>query len=215
MRLPSAIAAATLAAVCTGCSGDTTSSGDLRQSTLIEGRGAEPNLIIGTTTLSRARTTLGGAASEPSTAGSEIAIEAGPFRLIFVTPEAGGEPVLHAIRTARIPNPQYPRWQGQTARGIGFLDSEDEVRAAYGPPAAEWERSFGGRALFYTAGVVLVVEHPSKITGYDGPPPTPTAGNVTEMWITGPFEILDAPQRVPGAQLSVTTPPRTSLQISF
>ena len=88
------------------------------------------------------------------------------------------------------------------------------MRAAYGQPAAEWHRSFGGRALYYTNGIVVVVEHPTKITGYEGPPPTPTSANVTELWITGPFQVLEHPQRVGEQQLVITTPPRTTLRIS-
>ena len=153
-------------------------------------------------------------AGETTTAGPETAVTAGPLRLIFAAPEAGGEAVLYAIRTARIPNPQYPQWKGRSSRGIGFLDSEEKVRAAYGPPAAEWHRSFGGRALYYTSGVVFVLEHPSKITGYEGPPPSPTSGHVTEMWVTVPFQVVEAPQAVSPGQLLVTTPPRTTLRIS-
>ena len=88
-----------------GCSDD-----GLEQATMVEGRGVEPHLTVVTTTVSQARMAVGAAANEPSTTGNETTIEAGPFRLIFVTPETGGEPVLQALRTARIPNPRYPRW---------------------------------------------------------------------------------------------------------
>lgn len=189
-------------------------AGRFEHAKLIEGRGLEPGLILGTTTLSQARGVLGDAAGETSTAGPETAVTAGPLRLVFAPPEAGGEAVLYAIRTARIPNPQYPQWRGRSGRGIGFLDSEEKVRAAYGAPAAEWHRSFGGRALYYTTGVLLVLEHPSNITSYEGPPPAPTSGNVTEMWFTVPFEVVEAPQAVSSGQRFVTTPPRTTLRIS-
>lgn len=199
------------AAVMVNC-GDGTA--DLTHASLVEGRGVEPGLVLNATTLAQARAQLGNAAGEASTSGPETELTAGPFRLVFVAAEAGGEPVLQAIRAARVPNPQYPQWKGRTGRGVGFLDAEGEVRAAYGAPAAEWHRSFGGRALYYTSGIVLVVEHPSKITGYQGPPPSPRSGHVTEVWITVPFQIVEAPQRVPSGQLLVTTPPRTTLRIS-
>src|SRR5688572_20794129 len=134
---------------------------DFENATLVEGRGVEPDLVFGTTTLSAAKSTLGESASEPSTAGPETTVEAGPYRLIFVAPDGGGDPVLQGIRTARIPNPNYPKWTGKTSGGITFLDNEEKVRATYGQPAAEWHRSFGGRALYYTNGVILILEHPS------------------------------------------------------
>jgi hypothetical protein len=184
------------------------------EATLIEGRGLEAGLVVGATTLSQARGFLGKAAGETSTSGDETVMTAGPFRLIFLPPETGGEAVLHAIRTARVANPQFPRWKGRSSRGIGFLDPEEKVRAAYGPPAVEWRRSFGGTAFYYTTGLVLVLEHPSSITGYEGPPPSPTSANVTEMWITVPFQIAEAGQTVQSGQLVVTTPPRTTLRIA-
>lgn len=68
--------------------------------------------------------------------------------------------------------------------------------------------------LHYTNGVVFTVEHPSRITDYDGAPPGPSTLAVTAIAITPPFEVLEAPQAAMGAgQLSVTGPPKTTLRI--
>lgn len=187
---------------------------DLERSLLVEGRGVEPDLLIGITTLAQARATLGPLATEPSTTGSETVLEAAPLRLVFFPPDSGGEPLLQAVRAARIPNPSMPSWEGRTAAGVAFLDTEERVRQVYGQPADEWHRSFGGRALYYPQGVVVVVEHPSAISGYTGPPPEPTSASVTELWVTAPFAVLDPGRRVGDQQRVISTPPRTTLRFT-
>lgn len=187
----------------------------LETATLVEGRGVEPDLIVGSTTLAQARSALGKSAREPSTTGNETEVVAGPLQLKFVTPDGGGDPVLQAIRTSRIPNPSYPRWTGKTSKGIGFLDAEQTVREAYGPPAAEWDRMTGGRVFYYTTGLILVLEQPAKITGYDGPPAAPPpAGNVVEVYVTPPFQIVEGTGYVMSGQQVVYTAPRTTLRIA-
>lgn len=71
----------------------------------------------------------------------------------------------------------------------------------------------GGSAID-TDGAVFYAEHPSKITGYDGPPPTPAGLNITRITVTAPFQILEAPEAAQSGQLTVTGPPRTSLPVS-
>lgn len=181
--------------------------------TLVEGRGIEPALIVGTTTLSHAKAAIGETESQPSTSGQETVWDVGAYWLHFASPEGGGEPVLHAITGMRRHNPQMPNFEGRTGRGIGFLASDEEMRAAYGPPAAEWIQT-DGRIFYYTEGIVFHAQHPSAITGYEGPPPTPTGVNITRISVTVPFEMLESPEAVRSGQLNVTGPPKTSLRVS-
>lgn len=192
-----------------GCGGSAIDT----DATLVEGRGIEPHLILGTTTLTQAKSVIGETTSQPSTSGQATEWDIGAYRLHFFSPNGGTEPVLHAITGMRRNNPQMPNFSGETGRGIGFLDSDEEMRAAYGPPAAEWIQT-GGRVFYYPDGAVFYAEHPSSITGYDGPPPTPTGLNITRITVTVPFQILEAPEAARSGQLNVTSPPKTSLPVS-
>lgn len=186
---------------------------NLKGATLQEGRGIE-SLVLGTTTLSQAVKTLGGAAGEPSTSSTDAQLEALPLRLQFAAAEGGGEPVLETIYTSRTENKTMPNWEGKTSRGIGLLDSVEKMHTAYGEPDAEWRQSWA-RVYYYKSGVLFSVEHPSRVRGYEGPPPTPTSGVITSLAVTLPFEVLEpAKEAMHSGQLSVTGPPKTSLRHS-
>lgn len=188
----------------------------LEMVTLIEGRGVEPDMIIGTTTLSQARAALGRAAGEVHTSGIETSMSAGPLQLTFINPQTGSDPVLYAIRTVWIPNPNYPfpKWKGKTSRSIGLLDSAEKLLAAYGQPATDWHSSGQGRFLYYPNGMIVTVEHPSRISNYEGPAPTDSSANVVAFYITPPFQILEHSRPVHSGGMIFRMPPKTSLIIS-
>lgn len=213
MRLPArpGLLLAALSCLFVACGGSG-GGNDLTRAELTEGKGAGP-LVVGSTTWSQAAELLDKELGAPEPTGSVAEFEASSLRLQFLVPEGGGEPVLHAIVALRRSNPNMPNHEGKTSRGIGFLSSTEEIHAAYGEPAAEWVR-VSDRMLYYTDGVVFTVEHPSRITGYDGAPPGPETLAVTAIAITPPFEVLKAPQAAMGSgQLYVTGPPETTLRI--
>jgi hypothetical protein len=195
-------------ALSTGCG----AGGELDDVTLLEGVGADPDLVVGMTTLSEAAGALDLPTQQPSSLGITTEVNAGPLRLFFLSPDTGGEPVLHHIYVPHIPNPSFPQFKGKTARGVALFDPVETLRAIYGEPAAIQVMS-DGHVIYYPVGVVFRATHPANITGYDGPPPTPTSMNVTAITITPPFQVLAPPQSVPGGQLQLTTAPTTTLRI--
>ena len=187
----------------TGCGGGS----DLDDATLVAGRGIEPDLIVGTTTLSQAKGVLGEAAHGQSTATNNIetSLQAGPFTLIFLAPQSGGEPVLHAIRAARVANPNFPRWNGKTAQGVGLLDSEGKVRGAHGTAAAEAPGDWSNRLLYYTNGIIFSTENPTKLgTAKELTPLSADSNYVTFVYVTVPFQILGHDYGRPTTTLPIT-----------
>ena len=82
------------------------------------------------------------------------------LRLSFVPPESGeGPPPLYAVRA----NLWEPIYTGKTSKGIGFLDSLEDVPEAYGPSDAEWVR-MNGRVHYYAEqGVITTTRHPRDV----------------------------------------------------
>lgn len=179
--------------------------------TLVEGRGIEPGLILGTTTLAEAQALVGRTEYPPSSPSPTVEWDIGPYRLDF-SPDQNDVQVLRAITGMRRFNPRWANFEGKTKRGIGFLDSDARMRETYGHPDAESFQT-GARVFYYKEGVVFVAEHPSSITDYVGPEPTPDGLNITRITITEPFEILEPPTPVRSGQLFLTVPPVTTLRV--
>jgi hypothetical protein len=146
--------------------------------------------------------------------GAPTEVSAGPLRLIFLAPESGGEPVLHHIWAPHIPNQNMPQYKGATGRGIKLLDSVEQMQSIYGAPSATQSASDGNTIFYYRIGAVFHSTHPSKITGYDGPEPTPTSLNIVRITVTPPFEITGGSAPVNAGQLRLTMPPNTTLRMA-
>lgn len=198
-----------------GCGADDASGGgDFEDATLVEGRGVEPSLLVGTTTLSQAGTALDTVFEPTHLPGAPTEVSAGPLRLIFVPHPSGGEPVLHHIWAPHIPNPNMPQYTGTTGRGIKLLDSVEQMQSIYGAPAATQSASDGNTIFYYRSGAVFHAIHPGKISGYSGPEPTPTSLNIVRITVTPPFDITGGSAPVSAGQLQLTMPPKTTLRMS-
>jgi hypothetical protein len=125
----------------------------------------------------------------------------------------------------------FVRWQreyaevylGKTSKGIGFLDSADAMREAYGPPDAEWTQ-MSQRLHYYQQGVVFITQHPRQISPAvyakaraalgKQPSEAPDAAVVTGITVVRPFTVTKAAERLMAGQQVVSGPPETDLLVS-
>jgi hypothetical protein len=142
------------------------------------------------------------------------------FQLTFVpTPDSQGPPRLYAARAEL----QEDVYTGKTSKGIGFLDSADAMRKAYGPPDAEWVAVFE-TIYFYQQGVIFTTQHPKKIPpalyakarAATGKQPTeePDAHVVTGIMVVRPFTVSKASAPMMAGQRVLSTRPETDLLVS-
>jgi hypothetical protein len=206
----------------TASGGAGSSAASVSQSdTFAEGTSLGP-LRIDETTVPSAAKSLGLTEADARPAGQhgELEMKVRWIRASFVPPSAGqGGLRLYAVLVYLGDDIH----QGKTTKGIGFLDSADAMRAAYGPPDAEW---ITGREHihYYQQGVIFQTQHPSQIPAplyakakaalRKEPSEGPNDRVVTAIMVVRPFTVKGAAQRAMGTQLDVTGPPETDLLIS-
>ena len=149
-----------LCAAAVSCSrGGGTISVAARDDTLFEGTGIG-GLRIDEATLAEMQSAYG--ESEPSTLSTATALEfrRPPLGFWFLKPAEGdGPPRLYAVRTLLYDD----CYRGKTSKGIGILDSLEAVRAAYGPPEAEYVGMNEHVHYYGQQGVIFTTQHPKEI----------------------------------------------------
>jgi hypothetical protein len=143
------------------------------------------------------------------------------FELSFVPPPDGqGQRTLYAARAPL----KEDGYLGKTSKGIGFLDSVDAMRAAYGPPDAEVIGLFDN-TYYYQQGVIFTARHPKEIQPPalyaqvraelgTQPSEAPDAQVITGIMVVRPFTILEAPTTVTSHQRVLSIQPKTDLLVS-
>lgn len=202
---------------------------------LLEGAGLE-KLRIGEATVANAATVLGLETiqwMQTSDGGQGEIRTPQLLRLAFLSPETGqGAPVLYAVR-ANFGEPIYEGetskgpgyYTGKTSKGIGFLDSLDAVRAAYGPSDAEWVRVADRVHYFADDGVIITTRHPTAFPAHvyaagraalgKQPDEGPDAAVVAEIIVVQPFTVTNAAETVRAGQRVLSSPPETTLRLTF
>ena len=210
-----------LCAAAVSCSrGGGTISVAARDDTLFEGTGIGA-LRIDEATLAEMQSTYG--ESEPSTLSTATALDfrRPPLGFWFLKPADGqGPPRLYAVRTLLYDD----CYRGKTSKGIGILDSLEAVRAAYGPPEAEYVGMNEHVHYYGQQGVIFTTQHPKEIlpalyakaraaTGKE-PSEAPDARFVTGIMVVRPFRVLEGAKTVMARQQVISTRPKTDLLIS-
>ena len=185
-----------------------------RSDAFVEGTGVGI-LRIGEATVADAATRLGVSAAEARAIGSRGVVELRTplFQLSFVPPADGqGPPRLYAVRAPL----QENGYLGKTSKGIGFLDSADAMRAAYGPPDAEWVQS-DQRLHYYQQGVIFATQHPKQISPAvyakaraalgKQPSEAPDAAVITGIMVVRPFTVSKGATQVTAGQQVLSGPP--------
>jgi hypothetical protein len=192
-----------------------------RSDTFVEGTGLG-GLRIGETTVDSAATALGVSAADARAIGNRGVQEMKAPRSIhafFVPPSDGqGLPRLYAVQLF-LDDDVY---QGKTSKGIGFLDSADAMREAYGPPDAEWIGQLE-HIHYYQQGVIFHTRHPTQIPAPlyakaraalgKNPSEGPRDRVVTGIMVVRPFTVTKAADRLMAGQQVVTGPPETDLLV--
>jgi hypothetical protein len=144
------------------------------------------------------------------------------FQLSFVPPADGAGPQkLYAVR-APLRDDVY---EGKSSKGIGFLDSAEAMREAYGPPAAVWVSMNSERTHYYPEqGVIFTTRHPKQIPAPlfakaraaldKEPAEAPDAAVVTGIMVVRPFTVSQAGRPVMAGQQVLSTRPTTDLLVS-
>jgi hypothetical protein len=193
-----------------------------RAEALVEGTSVGA-LRIDEATPADAETAFGVSAAEARAVGSRGVVEMRTplFHLSFVPPADGqGPPRLYAARAPL----REDVYEGKTSRGIGFLDSADAMREAYGPPDAEWIQMNGERLHYYQQGVIFTTQHPklippavyAKARAALGKEPSeePAAHVVTAIMVVRPFMVTKAGTRLTAGQQVISRAPETDLLVS-
>jgi hypothetical protein len=202
------------------CSSARTSA---RTDVLLEGEGLE-TLRIDVATVEAAATLLGLSQAEWTKTDPDGLVEMRTpqlLRLCFLPPESGeGQPLLYAVRA----NLWEPVYTGKTSKGIGFLDSLEDVREAYGESDAEWVRTNSRVHYYAEQGVIITTQHPSDIQRkiYDQaraalgkqPDEGPEAHVVTGIIVVSPFMVTKAAETAMQRQQVISTRPETTLRIA-
>ena len=140
--------------------------------------------------------------------------------LSFLPPESGqGPPRLYGVRASL----WEPVYTGKTGKGIGFLDSLDAVRAAYGPSDAE-AVGMNDRTHYYAhQGVIITTRHPRDVQPKiyaqaraalgKQPDEGPESQVVTGILVVPPFTVTKAAERAMARQQVISTRPETTLRI--
>ena len=211
-----------LTAVSVACSGGMGAK-STQTNLLLEGAGLE-KLRIGEATVADAASHLGLKVAEWTKTSDNGLVEMRTpelLRLSFLPPESGqGAAVLYAVRA----NLWEPIYSGKTSKGIGFLDSIEDVRAAYGPSDAEWVR-MNERIHYYAEhGVIITTRHPIDIqpTIYAAaraalgkqPDDGPKAAVVTGIIVVPSFTVTKAAETAMARQQVISTRPETTLRIA-
>ena len=211
-----------LSAVSVACSGGM-SANSTPTNLLLEGAGLE-RLRVGEATVADAASGFGLDVAEWTKTSQNGLVEMRTpqlLRLDFLPPESSeGPTVLYAVRA----NLWEPVYTGKTSKGIGFLDSLEDVRAAYGPSDAEWIR-MNSRIHYYAQhGVIFTTRHPIDI-----PPKVlaaaraalgketddgPNAAFVTGIIVVSPFTVTKAAEHAQVRQQVISTKPETTLRIA-
>lgn len=190
-----------------------------RTEPLVEGTSVGP-LRIGEATVADA-TKAFGAKFDPRTFDSGLVQLWTPlFLLSFVPPPDGqGPPRLYAAQAPM----KEDGYLGKTSKGIGFLDSTDAMREAYGPPDAEAIGVFGN-TYYYQQGVIFSTRHPKEVKPPElyaklraelgkQPPEKPDSHVITGIMVVRPFTVLEAPKTVVSHQRVLSIPPKTDLLV--
>ncbi len=193
-----------------------------RAEALVEGTSVGA-LRIDEATVEDAATAFGVSAAEARAVGSRGVVEMRTplFELSFVPPADGqGPPRLYAARAPLRENV----YEGKTSRGIGFLDSADAMREAYGPPDGEWIHMSGERLHYYQQGVIFTTQHPklippaiyAKARSALGKEPSeePAAHVVTGIMVVRPFTVRKAGTERTAGQRVISSAPETDLLVS-
>ena len=192
-----------------------------RTEPLVEGTSIGP-LRIGEATVADA-TKAFGATADPRAVGDRGLVELWTpmFLLSFVPPPDGqGPPRLYSARAPL----KEDGYLGKTSKGIGFLDSTDAMREAYGPPDAEMIGVFDN-TYYYQQGVIFTARHPKEIKPPalyakaraelgKQPSEKPDSQVITGIMVVRPFTVLEAPTTVTSHQRVLSTPPKTDLLAS-
>ena len=211
-----------LSAVSVACSGGM-GTNSTQSNLLLEGAGLE-KLPIGEATVADAASHLGLDVAEWTKTSDNGLVEMRTpelLRLSFLPPESGqGEPVLYAVRA----NLWEPVYTGKTGKGIGFLDSFEAVRAAYGPSDAEWIRMDSRIHYYAQHGVLIITRHPIDIPPKiyaaaraalgKQPDDGPEAAVVTGIIVVPSFTVTKAAETAMARQQVISTRPETTLRIA-
>ena len=117
-----------------------------------------------------------------------------------------------------------PVYTGKTGKGIGFLDSFEAVRAAYGPSDAEWIRMDSRIHYYAQHGVLIITRHPIDIPPKlyaaaraalgKQPDDGPEAAVVTGIIVVPSFTVTKAAETAMARQQVISTRPETTLRIA-
>jgi hypothetical protein len=188
---------------------------------LIEGTGLA-NLRIDEATLAQAAKSLGLSAAEGRTATNGVVeLRVPPFLKLFFAPSVGGgEPRLYAARAGL----WEPVYTGKTSKGIGFLDSGNAMREAYGQPEAVWVGTNEKIHYYAQQGVIFSTQHPRDVVPKiyaqaraalgKQPGEGPEAEIVTAIMVVRPFTVIQGAETMMARQQVISTRPKTDLLIS-